>query len=76
VDEAKEGVVVQVLDKAYPPEIRSSPHRSVLVVQMTILALVCAVGLAFLREAIEKALGNDLFAARLHLLKTYLVSPN
>ncbi|MBV9083677.1 MAG: chain length determinant family protein, partial [Acidobacteriaceae bacterium] len=72
VDEAKEAVVVQVLDKAYPPEIRSWPHRSLLVAEAGFGGFALAVALAFLLEAADRARKNLFFAARVDLLKFYL----
>lgn len=42
LDEAREGAIVQVADVAVPPDRKSSPHRIVIVVLMTLLAFACA----------------------------------
>lgn len=43
LDEAREGAIVQVADVAVPPDRKSSPHRLVIVVLMTLLAFSIAV---------------------------------
>jgi len=43
LDEAREGAIIQVSDVAVPPDKKSSPHRSLLVVLMTLIAFVIAV---------------------------------
>jgi tyrosine-protein kinase Etk/Wzc len=72
IDESKDAAIVQVLDKAVPPERRSWPPRTALVVASTLFALLLAVSAAFLLEWLQKANENPQFTARLHLLKFYL----
>ncbi len=47
IDEARDALIVQVLDKALPPERKSAPHRSVIVLIATILAVLVALGGVF-----------------------------
>lgn len=42
LDEAQEGSIIQVVDSALPPDKRSSPHRTIIVVGVTILAFFVA----------------------------------
>lgn len=42
LDEAREGEIVQVVDAAIPPDRKSSPHRTLIVIGMTILAFFVA----------------------------------
>ena len=51
IDEAREGAVVQVLDRALEPEKKSRPHRARIVVITAILALLAALVWALLRDA-------------------------
>ncbi|UXY14486.1 Wzz/FepE/Etk N-terminal domain-containing protein [Chitiniphilus purpureus] len=44
LDEANEGVLVQVIDTALPPEKKSGPRRALIVIFSTILAVVLACG--------------------------------
>jgi tyrosine-protein kinase Etk/Wzc len=55
VDEARESAVIQVLDKAIPPDRRTSPKRTVIVVASFLAAVIVAVLLAFLLEAYQRA---------------------
>ena len=50
IDEAKEGPLVQVIDKATPAERRSSPKRTAYVTSNTIFGFLLACVLAFFRH--------------------------
>jgi tyrosine-protein kinase Etk/Wzc len=71
IDEAKESSLVQVLDAAVPPEVRSFPHRSIIVLAGTFVALFAACLLAFIFEAMGSAKKDAQFLTRLELLKSY-----
>jgi uncharacterized protein involved in exopolysaccharide biosynthesis len=43
LDEARQGAVIQVADVAVPPDKKSSPHRAVIVVLMSLIAFVASV---------------------------------
>jgi capsule polysaccharide export protein KpsE/RkpR len=43
LDEARQGAIVQVADVALPPDKKSSPHRAIIVVLMTLIAFGTAV---------------------------------
>jgi len=72
IDEARDTLFVQQMDKATPPEKKSGPHRAIIVVTVTILALVVAMLAAFFMEALQQAKEDPLFAARLQLFRFYL----
>jgi uncharacterized protein involved in exopolysaccharide biosynthesis len=72
VDEAKDSSLVQVLDPAVPPEVRSFPHRSIIVVAGAFVALFTACLLAFIFEAVSSAKKDSQFLVRLDVLKSYL----
>ena len=72
IDESKDAAIVQLLDKAVPPEKRSWPPRAALVLVSTLLALLIAMAAAFYMEWLQKAKEDPQFVARLHLLKFYL----
>ncbi len=55
VDEAKEGPLVQQVDPATPPERRSKPKRSLIVLVSALGGLFLGVLAAFVRRAIKKA---------------------
>jgi uncharacterized protein involved in exopolysaccharide biosynthesis len=56
LDEAREGSIVQVVDTAVPPDKKSSPHRTLIVIAGTILAFCIAVFWVFLRRSSTRAL--------------------
>lgn len=72
IDEARDSLIVQMLDKAAPPERKSSPHRAIIVATVTILALLAAVLIAFLMEGLEQAKEDPQFAGKLQLFGFYL----
>jgi tyrosine-protein kinase Etk/Wzc len=72
IDEARDALIVQQMDKATPPERKSGPHRLLIVVAITLLAVMVACVAAFWMEAMEQAKEDSQFAARLQLFKFYL----
>jgi len=46
---------VQVVDAAVPPDKKSSPHRTLIVIGMTILAFFVAVAWISVRQAVARA---------------------
>jgi uncharacterized protein involved in exopolysaccharide biosynthesis len=72
IDEAKDGTVLQVMDKAVPPDRKSKPFRSRIVLLYALGALFVAILWAFFREAMAKAGSNPQQAQRLQALKRYL----
>jgi tyrosine-protein kinase Etk/Wzc len=72
IDEAKNAPIVQVLDKAEPPEMRSWPHRSVLVLSAVFLAFSLGLALAFLAEPFQRMRADPEFATRVKLVRLYL----
>jgi tyrosine-protein kinase Etk/Wzc len=72
IDEAKDSSLVQVLDAAVPPEVRSYPRRSRIVLAGTLAALLAACLLAFIFEAMESLKKDSQFLVRRELLKSYL----
>ncbi len=58
IDEAKDYPMIQVLDKAIPPERKSKPKRALIVILSTIVAFFLSVFYVFLKEAVAK-LSND-----------------
>ncbi len=68
-DEAKEGALIQVVDAATPPERRSAPKRSIIVLLSMVLAFFLAVLWAFVRHALQSTGDDPKQAARLVELK-------
>jgi len=75
MDEGRSGAVIQVIDKAAPPEERARPKRTIIVLKYTGLALLVGIIAAFVREALQGARANARTAATLALLRTYVLEP-
>jgi uncharacterized protein involved in exopolysaccharide biosynthesis len=72
MDEAKESPLVQVVDKALPPEERSSPKRAQMMITSSFIALVIGIVLAFIMNALDTAKQIPESAERLNLLRRYM----
>lgn len=72
IDEAKDSSMIQVLDKAVPPERRSWPRRTLIVISFAFLAFLVALLCSYWKEAIEKAREDPQYLTRMQLLKFYL----
>lgn len=72
LDEAKEGVLIQILDHAEVPEKRFKPQRTLIVLGGTVAAFFLAVFWALILEAKQRALQRPDFAARWFELKNEL----
>lgn len=71
IDEAKDAAVIQVVDKALPPEKKSKPKRALIVLLTTILAFFIGIFWAFFKEAAERARQDPEQAERMSLLRRY-----
>ena len=69
VDEAKEAPLVQVLDRATPPERKSGPKRAQIVVVATLGGFFAAVVAAFGLNALQTARQDPAFHGRLDALR-------
>lgn len=72
IDEAKDPTIIQVMDKAIPPEHPSKPRRVLIVVIWTVLALFAAVLWAHFDEVMTKARADPRRAEKLQALRRYL----
>jgi tyrosine-protein kinase Etk/Wzc len=72
IDEAKDSLIVQQLDKALPPERKSGPLRAMIIISITILALIVAISIALLSESLERAKKDPQFAARFQIFQLHL----
>jgi uncharacterized protein involved in exopolysaccharide biosynthesis len=72
IDEARDSLIVQQLDKAFPPERKSGPHRVIIVVTVIVLAIVLSIMTTFYMEAMDRAKEDPHYAARLQLFRYYL----
>jgi tyrosine-protein kinase Etk/Wzc len=73
VDEAKQGSVVQVVDRAIVPDKRSSPQRTLIVLGAGVFGLFLGVVWAFAKEGLTR-LSNNPEHSKLEVLKR-LISP-
>ena len=72
LDEAKDFPLIQVLDKATPPEKKSKPKRSMIVLLATLVAFFLAVIWAFIKEALARSNDDPEQAVRLSELRELL----
>jgi tyrosine-protein kinase Etk/Wzc len=75
IDEAKEAALIQVVDRAVPPDRKSKPKRALIAIGSTLLAGLGAFLWALLRDARERAGRDPKQAARLAALRRYASSP-
>lgn len=72
LDEAKDFPLIQVLDKATPPEKKAKPKLGLIVILATLLAFFLAAIWAFVREAMHRAENQPEQAQRLTDLRSAL----
>jgi tyrosine-protein kinase Etk/Wzc len=72
LDEAKEATVIQVIDKAQPPELRIKPKRRQMVMIAGIVGFFLSVFAAFFLEYIEKSSLDPENRNRFNTLKGYI----
>jgi uncharacterized protein involved in exopolysaccharide biosynthesis len=72
IDEAKDATVIQVMDRAIEPDLKSKPKRTQIVLLSAFLALVVSIIWAFVREATMRAKIDPERASRLDALRRYL----
>jgi tyrosine-protein kinase Etk/Wzc len=65
LDEAREGAVIQVVDKALPPERKSRPRRGLIAVAATLLSAVAMATFVLLRDSVRRAQQDPNLASRL-----------
>jgi tyrosine-protein kinase Etk/Wzc len=69
VDEAREGAVVQIVDKAQPPERRSKPKRALTAILATIGGGILLLVFVFLRQAIRNSAQDPRNAAKIDRIR-------
>jgi uncharacterized protein involved in exopolysaccharide biosynthesis len=74
IDEAKNAVVVQVVDRAVEPERKSSPKRLLIVAITAALSFLLSCFVVLVREAIRRKKQDPVEAQRLATLNQYLRS--
>jgi uncharacterized protein involved in exopolysaccharide biosynthesis len=76
LDEAKEGSLIQIVDPAIPPDRRSFPKRSLIVIGCTMAGFFIGVLIALSMASIARMKADPESNARLALLKSTLRSRN
>ncbi|MCX5809935.1 MAG: Wzz/FepE/Etk N-terminal domain-containing protein [Proteobacteria bacterium] len=71
LDEAKDATIIQVVDKAEPPEQRFKPKRRQMVMIAGVVGLFLSIFAAFIMEYTEKSSSNPENRERMNTLKTY-----
>jgi tyrosine-protein kinase Etk/Wzc len=72
LDEAKQGALIQVVDSAIPPDRRSSPKRTLIVLGATIVGLFVGLLVALLKAGFESMRNDAETVRRLHDLRNAL----
>ncbi len=72
VDEARQGALVQIVDKAVVPDHRSSPMRTVITLIAAVLGLIFGTAWAFSTEGVNRLSKNPAERSRLETLKRLL----
>ena len=72
LEEVGSVVVIQVIDKAIPPEKKAKPKRMQMVLLATFIGFFVSILLAFILEFIEKAKADENNRQRLETLRTIL----
>lgn len=76
LDEAKEATVIQVVDRAVPPDQKSSPHRVIIIAFAIVCGLLLGMILALCAEAIQCLRGNHRAVQQLSQLKFHMGGKN
>jgi len=71
LDEARQGEVLQTVDAAVPPDKKSFPPRTVIVVLSTVIAFLIAIFWITTREAMRRAFAAPENRRRLEAMKLY-----
>jgi uncharacterized protein involved in exopolysaccharide biosynthesis len=71
LDEAREGEIVQLVDAAVIPDKKSSPHRTLIVIGMTILSFFVAVFWVTVGEGLARSFDLPENRQRLDAIKAY-----
>lgn len=72
LDEGRDAVMIQVLEKAIPPEKRIKPKRRRMVIIAALAGFLFSVLICFLLEHIEKVSGDPAYRVKVERIKKYL----
>jgi tyrosine-protein kinase Etk/Wzc len=71
VDEARDAIIIQVLDKALQPAMRARPKRTQMVIMATFAGFFLAIFSAFLIEYVKKVSSDEGNKKMIELIKTH-----
>lgn len=69
IDEAREGTVIQIVDRASSPEEHSWPRRGFIVIAATLLAAFCSTVYVLTEKSIHRAISDPARSSKLSNLK-------
>lgn len=72
LDEAKEGALIQVVDTANPPDKRSFPKRTLIIILATFVGFMFGIFRAFWQASIQQMKQDPETSSKLTLLRQYL----
>jgi len=72
LDEARDAVVIQVIDNAVPPERKYKPRRRELVMIVTGIAFFISVFIALILDFVEKLISDPENKDKVELMRVYL----
>jgi len=72
IDESKDAALIQVVDKALPPEYPSKPKGLLVLIIFTMLGFILGVVMAFIKSASSRASEDTKFLERKQLFYRYL----
>ncbi len=75
LEEAREKDVIQIIDRATPPEKRAKPKRRLMVMIATVSGFFISLFIAFLLEFFENAKKDPALSEKMELLKKYAGFP-
>ena len=75
IDEAKSAPIIQVVDRAVPPDTKSSPKRFLIVFGFLVFGLFASVVICLVERALQKAQQNPKQAAKLQELRLRIGRP-
>jgi len=74
VDEARQGSIVQIVDRAVVPDHRSSPLRALIVLGALVFGIFLGTAVAFFKEGLTRLSNNPAEKARLEALKVLMAT--
>lgn len=72
VDESREGAVIQVVDRALPPERKTKPKKAMIAIVATLAAGIALLLFVFVRQSLRNASNEGESAGKLQQLRQHL----